>query len=116
MVKSVEIKGRSIPFDRVLTFSDGSKRIEQVDQIDKQHKFLSYRFKDESLPKGVVSVSIAVFTKNVNGSTEVKWHADIEGEKEAKKALVEQLNKEFDAYLSGLDNMIKNSVPAQGLE
>ncbi|UKJ07645.1 hypothetical protein [Solitalea lacus] len=111
-VKSVEIIGTSLPYDRVLTFSDGAKRKEQIDQIDQRYKFMAYRFKDESLPKGIEKVSIAVFTKDNNGNTEVKWLARIEGNKDAKMSLVEQLTKEAEVYLSGMANLFNNAIPA----
>jgi len=112
LIKSVEIKGSTLPFDRILTFEDGTKRTEQIDQIMPEHKFLSYQIKSESLPKGIKDVSIGVFTKSKGDVTEVSWQAMIDGANEAKKALKEQLTAEFEKYASGLTDLIKNSTPA----
>ncbi|SMD02865.1 SRPBCC family protein [Pedobacter nyackensis] len=111
-IKSVEIKGSTVPFDRIITFEDGTTRTEQIDQVMREYKFLSYQIKAESLPKGLKDVSIGLFTKSKGDSTEVSWQALIEGSNEAKKAFKEQLSVEFEKYASGLTDLIKNSTPA----
>ena len=114
-IKSVEIKGSTVPFDRIITFEDGTTRTEQIDQIMREYKFLSYQIKAESLPKGLKDVSIGVFTKSKDDSTEISWQAMIEGDKEVKKAFMVQLSAEFEKYASGLTGLIKNSIPAAKL-
>lgn len=111
-INDVEIKGSELPFDRIITFADGTKRTEQIDQVDQQYKFMAYRFKENTLPAGITNVHIAVFTKDVDGKAEVKWMARIEGKSDAKKALVAQLTAEFDKYANGITDLFKNSVPA----
>lgn len=111
-IKSVEIKGNELPFDRILTFADGTTRIEQIDQVMSEHKFLSYQIKAESLPTGIKNVSIGLFTKSKGDLTEVSWQAMIEGSNEAKKAFKAQLSAEFDKYATGLTNLFNNAVPA----
>jgi len=111
-IKSVEVKGTSLPFDRILTFTDGTTRSEQIEQIERQHKFISYKISAQSLPKGLKDVTIGIFTKAKGESTEVSWLALIEGEKDAKKAFIAQLTAEFEKYASGMTNLLNNSVPA----
>jgi len=111
-IKSVEVKGTSLPFDRILTFTDGTTRSEQIEQMERQHKFMSYKISAQSLPKGLKDVTIGVFTKAKGESTELSWLAMVEGEKDAKKAFMAQLTVEFEKYASGITNLINNSVPA----
>ncbi|MCO4292849.1 SRPBCC family protein [Solitalea sp. MAHUQ-68] len=111
-IKSAVIKGSSMPFDRVLTFANGTTRVEQIDQIEQEHKFIAYRFTQESLPKGIESAEIAVFTKASGKTTDVEWLARIEGNAEAKKALIAQLTAEFEVYATGMTNLFKNTIPA----
>lgn len=111
-ISDVEIKGSELPFDRIITFADGTKRTEQIDQVDQQHKFMAYRFKENTLPAGITGVHVAVFTKAVDEKTEVKWMVRVEGKSDAKKALVAQLTAEFDKYANGMTELFKNAVPA----
>lgn len=115
-IKSAEIKGSDLPFERILTFVDGTSRTENFEQIDQEHKFLSYRFAKNSLPAGIEEVSIAVYTKAKGEETEVKWMAIITGKNDAKKALVAKLNAEFEKYATGLTNLLKNAVPAARMD
>lgn len=115
-IKSVEIKGSELPFERILTFVDGTSRTEKFEQIDQEHKFLSYRFAANSLPAGIEEVSVAVYTKAKGEETEVKWMATITGKNDAKKAMVAKLNAEFEKYATGLINLLKNAVPASRMD
>ncbi|AFD08422.1 SRPBCC family protein [Solitalea canadensis] len=111
-ISDVEIKGSELPFDRIITFADGTKRTEQIDQVDQRYKFMAYQFKENSLPAGITQVNIAVFTKAVDDKAEVKWVVRVDGKGDAKKALVAQLTAEIDKYAEGMTNLFKNSIPA----
>lgn len=116
-IKSVEIKGTGLPLERIITFENGTTRTEEINQIEMQHKFMSYQLVGESLPKGLEDVSIAVFTKEKGETTEVSWMAMVLGnDKEAKKMLTDQLKVEFEKYAVGLTNLFKNAVPAAKMQ
>ncbi|WP_316817786.1 hypothetical protein [Pedobacter nyackensis] len=115
-IKSVEVKGDELPFERIITFVNGSSRTEDVVQVDQVQKFLVYNFAKKSLPAGIDEVSVAVFTKAKGDNTEVKWMARVTGKNEAKKALVAELATELEKYATGLTTLIKNAVPAAVME
>ncbi|MNK14974.1 Polyketide cyclase / dehydrase and lipid transport [compost metagenome] len=112
-IKSVEIKGTEVPFERIITFTDGTTRTEEIQQLQREGKFVSYQIKAESLPKGVKDVCLGLFITKSNGDvTEVSWQAMIMGDNEAKKAFKAQLTAEFEKYAAGLTDFFNKATPA----
>lgn len=101
-VLSIVNKDDIMPILREATFKDGSKREELLSQIEDQHRFLVFKLKDSSLPKGIKSAQFALFTKEKgDASSELNWRVHVEGSKDAKEALVQQLKTEIEAYKIG---------------
>jgi len=76
--------------------------LESVVQSDAENKFMVIEFDEKSLPKEVSSVQIAIFTKEKDNSNSIiSWNARIDGDKIAKKVLIDQLKAEFDSYAIG---------------
>lgn len=97
---------------RKITFSDGSSRMENIDQNEPHNKLIAISLVDTTLPKGIKSAQIAIFIKAKDEKASVTWRAMVKGDNEAKKALIAQLNTEFDNYATGLDKMTKKVIPA----
>ncbi len=109
---SITVKDYSFPVVREVVFADGSKRAETIKQLEKQYKFMVIQLGSEYLPKGVSDGEILVFTRDKDAKCEITWKAKIKGNEEGKKALMEKLNAEFDAYAIGFDKLTKKSIPA----
>jgi hypothetical protein len=101
-VSSADIVSGKNPLTLNLVFADGSNRLESVVQSDAENKFMVIEFDEKSLPKEVSSVQIAIFTKEKDNSNSIiSWNARIDGDKIAKKVLIDQLKAEFDSYAIG---------------
>lgn len=111
-VTSITVKDANFPVVREVLFTDGSKRTETIKQLEKQYKFMVIQIDNAYLPKGVSEGEIVVFTKDKDAKCELLWKAKIKGSDEGKKALMEKLNAEFDAYAIGFDKLTKKSIPA----
>lgn len=107
-IQSVVNKDNVMPILREVTFKDGTKREELLSQLEEQHRFLVFKIKDSSLPSGVTSAQIAVFTKEKESSlTEVNWKVLIEGDKHAEGKYLEVLKAEVEAYEKGFRNYLQ---------
>jgi len=103
------IEGKKL-LTRNIVFADSSKRIESVVQTDIENMFLVIEIKKESLPKGVTSAEIAIFTKEKdNDNSIISWNAQIEGDETGKTELINQLKAEFDSYALGFSKIPKQA-------
>ncbi|TDQ75387.1 SRPBCC family protein [Sphingobacterium yanglingense] len=110
-VTSIVNKDNIQPILREVTFADGSKREELLKQVDEQHRFLAFDYKDTSLPKGIKDVMFAFFTKELDDSnSRVSWLVRVEGDKDAKDALIKRLNIEMQSYRAGYSKYL-NAKP-----
>lgn len=110
-ITSIVNKDNIQPILREVSFADGSKREELLKQVDEQHRFLAFDYKDTSLPKGIKDVMFAYFTKELDDSnSRVSWLVRIEGDKEAKDALIKRLNIEMQSYKAGYSKYL-NAKP-----
>lgn len=110
-INSIVNKDDIQPILREVTFADGSKREELLKQVDEQHRFLAFDYKDTSLPKGVKSAQFAFFTKELdNSNSRVSWLVRVEGDKDAKDALIKRLNIEMQSYKAGYSKYL-NAKP-----
>lgn len=99
---SIVDQDSSRPILREVTFANGSKREELLTQVDEQHRFLVFKYKDTSLPKGIKSVHFAFFTKEIDDlNSKINWLVRVDGDKGAKEALVKQLGIEMQSYKVG---------------
>lgn len=110
-VTAITITDARFPVEREVTFADGTKRKETIKQVDKQYKFMVIQLGTEWLPKGVKEAEICIFTKDKDTKSEINWKAQIKGNAEGKKALMEKLTAEFDSYAIGFEKLTKKSVP-----
>lgn len=119
-VKSIINKDDIMPILRVTTFSDGNEREELLSQLDEQYRFLVYKIKDNSLPKGIQQASIAVFTvEKTDSISEVLWRVIVKGAEREKADFLELLNIEVAQYIKGFDNYLNNkpnTVPAVSMK
>ena len=101
-VSSADIVSSKNPLTINLVFSDSSNRLESVVQSDAENKFMVIEINKKSLPKDVTSVQIAIFTKvKDNSNSIISWNARIDGDKIAKKVIIDKLKAEFDSYAIG---------------
>lgn len=113
-LSSIKISDPAFPVGRDIVFSDGTKRSESITQLDQQYKFMNIAINKASLPKGVTSADITIFTKSKGDKTNIQWGAVVKGNEEGKKAMISQLTAEFDSYIAGFEKMTK-SIPAMKL-
>jgi hypothetical protein len=111
-VTSVTIKDANFPVVREITFADGTKRTETIKQLERHNKIIVIQLDKVTLPKGVNEAEIAIFIKGNDDKSTITWRALVKGNKEAKTALVEKLNAEFDSYILGFQKMTKKAIPA----
>lgn len=111
-VSAIEVIDANSPISRKIVFSNGGSRVENITQSEPHNKLIAIDFADTNLPKGIKSAQFAIFLKAKDSKTNVTWRAMVKGDDEAKKALIAQLNAEFDSYANGLDKMTKKTVPA----
>jgi len=104
------------PTSRVIAFSNGNKRSENITQFDKENRFIVIQFNKESLPQGITSAMITIFAKGNDEKSNITWRAKAEGSKEAKVALMEQLKVEFDNYAIGFAGFAKRIIPAMKMQ
>ncbi|MCS4229172.1 hypothetical protein [Sphingobacterium sp. BIGb0165] len=106
-VKSMVNKGTELPIAREVTFKDGSKRDELLNQLEEQHRFLVYTIEKDALPTGLKAVQVAIFTKEKgDDSTEINWMVKLDGDSGAKKKYIETLNAEIEQYATGFRNYL----------
>lgn len=111
-VSAIEVVDANMPISRKIVFANGGTRLENITQSEAHNKLIAIDFADTNLPKGIKSAQYVLFIKAKDSKTNVMWRAVIKGDAEAKKALIAQLNAEFDSYATGLDAMTKKSIPA----
>lgn len=101
-ILSIENKDNIAPILREVKLKNGTTREELLTQFETQHRFYVSKFKDSSLPKGVKSAQIAVFARErKEGGAEIVWDVIINGDKEAKELLRQQMEAEVQAYKAG---------------
>ncbi|WP_140938519.1 SRPBCC family protein [Sphingobacterium lumbrici] len=106
--QSIVNKDNVMPILRETTFKDGTKREELLSQLEEQHRFLVFKINDSSLPQGIKSVQIAIFTKEKEDQlTEINWKIIMEGDREAKKKYLEVLKIEIGEYEKGFQNYLQ---------
>ncbi len=118
-VVSLVNKDDIMPILREAIFKDGSKREELLSQVEDQHRFLVFKLKDTSLPKGIKSAQFALFTKEKGDAiSELNWRVNIEGSKDAKELLILQFKAEIEAYKIGYTKYLSKpkSVPAVSMK
>ncbi|MDR2284376.1 MAG: hypothetical protein LBE37_14250 [Sphingobacterium sp.] len=107
-VQSIVHKDDIMPILRETTFKEGTKREELLSQLDEPNRFLVFKIKDTSLPEGVQSAQIAVFTKIVDDNTcEITWKGIVKGKKEAETKYIEVLKAEIAQYEIGFKNYLQ---------
>lgn len=111
-VSAIEVVDPKFPMSRKITFSNGGNRFENITQSEAHNKLIAISFSDTHLPKGIKSAEYAIFIKAKDSKTSVMWRAKVQGNEEAKKALIAQLNAEFESYAIGLEKLNKKSIPA----
>ncbi len=101
-VKSVTTIDQELVESRDVVFTNGNTRTETFAQTDYVNKFMVIRINKISLPKGIKSAEIAIFTKDLDDDgSNILWVAKITGRKSAKQKLMNQLEDEFNAYAKG---------------
>lgn len=104
-VTSIQPVNPAIPRTRKVTFANGNTRVENIVQNEPHNKLLVMEMADTALPKGIKSVRIAIFLKAKDDGSSVMWKAMIDGGRNEKKALAQQLTAEFDSYIAGFKKL-----------
>jgi len=111
-VTSVEVTDPKFSVSRKMVFANGTSRLENIVQNERQNKLMVIEFANASLPKGIKSAEIAIFIRAKDPKTKILWKAKATGDNEAKRLLMEQLSAEFDGYVAGFNKMGRKVIPA----
>ncbi|ULT27248.1 hypothetical protein KUH03_11110 [Sphingobacterium sp. E70] len=85
-VKSMVNKGTELPIAREVTFKDGSKRDELLNQLEEQHRFWCIRLK-RCAANGLESGSGSdIYQRKGDDSTEINWMVKLDGDSGAKRS------------------------------
>lgn len=110
-VQSIVHKDDIMPILRETTFKDGTKREELLSQVEEQYRFLVFKIKDSSLPKGIESAQIAVFTQEIDDNAcQINWKGLVKGKKEAETKYLEVLGSEIKQYKLGLEKYFSDQT------
>ncbi|WP_160710794.1 SRPBCC family protein [Chitinophaga solisilvae] len=94
---------------RDLTFSDGRRRTDEIEQVHESYKFFVFRIKDP-LPAGITAATVTALVESLPDRDDVsvvRWGVILEGEKNARKPLVESLTAEIANYEAGLKKLLE---------
>lgn len=93
---------------RELTFSDGRKRTDEIEQVHESYKFFVFSVRDPK-PQGVNSAMVTALVESLpdkDDTSVVRWSIYLEGDKKLKKPLVDELTKEIGQYEVGLKKLL----------
>jgi len=96
------------PPTRELTFSDGRKRIDEIEQVHESYKFFVFNVRDPR-PQGVNRATVTALVESLpdkDDTSVVRWSIYLEGDKKLKKPLVDELTKEIGQYELGLKKLL----------
>lgn len=92
---------------RELLFSDNRQRTDIIEQVHESYKFFVFRIK-EPLPAGISNATVTALVESVpdkDDTTVVRWTVFLEGDKNARKPLVDELIREIAQYEKGLKQL-----------
>lgn len=104
-IKAVEIKNAAMFPSIEMTLTDGSRRIENIDQDEPSNFLIVLSRSKESLLPAIRSVETGIFISEANKGSSIIWRFKIAGSQEAKKAQINQINQELDILSTGLKKM-----------
>lgn len=106
-VKSIKTIDQELVVSKEIVFANGKSRSETIVQTDVVNKFMVIKIDSASLPKGIKTAEIAIFTKAIDDArTNILWVAKIEGKRSKKKLLMNTLKTEFESYAKGFGNIM----------
>ncbi|RAJ80171.1 hypothetical protein CLV59_105279 [Chitinophaga dinghuensis] len=108
-IKEVTIRNVGETRYRDLVFADGHKRTDEIEQVHEQYKFFVFHIL-EPLPAGVTKAIVTALVESSPNNDDVaviRWSMIMEGDKSARKALVESLSAEIASYEAGLKKMLE---------
>ncbi|MBV7533986.1 hypothetical protein [Chitinophaga sp. sic0106] len=109
MIKEIDIRTVGQVSYRDLVFADGTKRTDEIEQVHDQYKFFVFNIQDP-LPKGVSKAIITALVESRPDNDDVavvRWSIIMEGDKSARKPLVESLTAEIANYEAGLKKLLE---------
>ncbi|MBV8255980.1 MAG: SRPBCC family protein [Chitinophaga sp.] len=108
-IKEVNIRTVGDTRYRDLVFADGHKRTDEIEQVHEQYKFFVFHIQ-EPLPQGVTKAIVTALVESAPNSDDVaviRWSMIMEGDKSARKKLVDILSAEIANYEAGLKKMLE---------
>lgn len=109
MVREVNVRTVNDTKYRDLTFSDGRKRTDEIEQIHDQYKFFVFHVQDP-LPAGISKAIVTALVESMPDKDDVsvvRWSIILEGDKAGRKPLVDSLSAEIANYEAGLKKMLE---------
>ncbi|MFB6456447.1 hypothetical protein ACE38W_14335 [Chitinophaga sp. Hz27] len=108
-IKEVNIRSVGETRYRDLVFTDGHKRTDEIEQVHEQYKFFVFHVL-EPLPTGITKAIVTALVESSPNNDDVavvRWSIILEGDKSARKPLVESLSAEIGNYEAGLKKMLE---------
>ncbi|NIG56764.1 hypothetical protein [Chitinophaga sp. Cy-1792] len=108
-IKEVNIRTVGETRYRDLVFTDGHKRTDEIEQVHEQYKFFVFHVLDP-LPAGITKAIVTALVESSATNDDmavVRWSIILEGDKSARKPLVETLSAEIGNYEAGLKKLLE---------
>ncbi|WP_212003814.1 hypothetical protein [Chitinophaga sp. HK235] len=108
-IKEVNIRTVNETRYRDLTFSDGHKRTDEIEQVHESYKFFVFHVL-EPLPAGIGKAIVTALVESLPDNDDVsvvRWSIILEGDKAGRKPLVDSLSAEIANYEAGLKKMLE---------
>ncbi|PSL46194.1 hypothetical protein CLV51_103170 [Chitinophaga niastensis] len=108
-IKDVQITTVNETRYRDITFTDNRKRKDIIDQVHESYKFFVFSIVSP-LPAGITHATVTALVESSpdkEDTTVVRWSIMLEGDKNARKPLVDSLSAEIASYETGLKKMLE---------
>ncbi|HWV65210.1 hypothetical protein [Chitinophaga sp.] len=108
-IKDVQIVTENDTRYRDLTFTDNRKRRDMIDQVHESYKFFVFSIVSP-LPAGIKHATVTALVESLpdkDDTSVIRWSIILEGNKSARKPLVDTLSAEISNYETGLKKLLE---------
>ncbi len=108
-IKDVQIVTENDTRYRDITFTDNRKRRDMIDQVHESYKFFVFSIVSP-LPAGIKHATVTALVESLpdkDDTSVVRWSIILEGDKSARKPLVDTLSAEISNYETGLKKLLE---------
>lgn len=108
-IKDVQIVTENDTRYRDITFTDNRKRRDMIDQVHESYKFFVFSIVSP-LPAGIKHATVTALVESLpdkDDTSVVRWSIILEGDKNARKPLVDTLSAEISNYETGLKKLLE---------